>query len=159
MDRSIFAAAVLAVCAWLCGAASAQEQAQAPAAQQQALTPEQQAEIAAADANTALIATRGQWLSGPEAGYPDEERALGHQGRAEVGGWLGLDGRLRSATISTSSRSPALDASALAAVTAGEYRPAKDASGAPIATMVTVPWTFYSFTSSEGVGAAMYTCR
>ena len=157
MDRSIFAIAVFAACASLCSDASAQEQ--TPAAAQQALTPEQQAEIAAAEANTALIATRGAWISGPEAIYPDAERALGHHGRAEVRGLLGLDGRLRYAAISRSSRSPGLDASALAAATAGQYRPATDASGAPIATMITVPWTFYSFTSSEGVGAAMYTCR
>jgi hypothetical protein len=52
-----------------------------------------------------------------------------------------------------------LDANALAAAIAAAYRPAEDASGNPIAIMTTVPMEFYSYTSSEGVGAAMYTCR
>ncbi len=121
-------------------------------------TIEQQAEIAAAEANASLIATPGAWLRGDEPVYPDAERALGHHGRVDVRGLLGVDGRLRYATIVGSSRSPGLDAVALASALADQYTPAKDASGNPIPVMFTTARAFYSFTSSEGVGAAMYTC-
>jgi TonB family protein len=149
MRRSLVLSAVFAASIAFCGVSSAQEETP--------LTHEQQAEIAAAEANTP--ATPGAWQSGAEAVYPDEERALGHHGRAEVRGLLGVDGRLRYATISRSSRAPVLDRSALDAALAAEYRPAKDASGNPIASVITVPMLFESYTSSEGVGAALYTCR
>lgn len=157
MHRSlslVFAAACLVFSA----PALAQEVAPPSAAQEQALTPEQQAEIAAAEANTPLIATQPEWLSGPDAAYPEEERALGHHGTVEVRGLLGVDGRLRYATVSRSSRAPALDAVALAAITSSEYRPARDANGNTIPTMLATVRMFESYTSSEGVGAAMYTC-
>lgn len=156
MRTSVLSAALLGACLALSGGAAAQDT--APPATQ-TLTAEQQAEIAAAEANVALIATRPRWASGPDAGYPEEERALGHHGRVEVRGLLGLDGRVRYATVSRSSRAPVLDQLALETVLASEYQPAKDASGNPIPIMFDAPVTFYSFTSSEGVGAAMYTCR
>lgn len=127
-------------------------------AQEPTLTPEQQAEIAAAEANTPLIVTRATLVSGPEAVYPAEERALGRHGRVEVRGLVGVDGRVRYAAVSRSSRAPALDAIALASVEGSLYQPAKDASGNPIPTMFTAARFFESYTSSEGVGAAMYTC-
>lgn len=152
MRRTILSSVIAAASFAFCATASAQE---APPSQ---FTPEQQAEIAAAEANGALVTNPGRWLSGAEAVYLDEERALGHHGRADVRGVLGLDGRLRYATIVRSTRAPVLDERALEAALAAEYRPAQDASGNPIVAMVTVPMSFYSFTSSEGVGAAMYTC-
>jgi TonB family protein len=156
MRPLILSALAIVMAGGVC-AASAQEQPPL-ATQVQTFTPEQQAEIAAAEANTALIATRGAWLNGADPVYPDEERALGHHGRAEVRGLLGVDGRLRYATVSRSSRAPVLDQNALVAATAAEYRPARDASGNPIAVMIAVPIWFESYTSREGVGAAMYTC-
>lgn len=155
MHRSLITSAVL-VCAALVSSAFAQETAPAPVAQ--TLTAEQQAEISAAEANTSLITTRAEWVSGPEAEYPDAERALGHHGRVEVRGLLGIDGRVRYATLSQSSRAPALDAIALASVEGSVYQPAKDANGNPIPTMLTTNRFFENYTSSEGVGAAMYTC-
>lgn len=152
MRASIFSALLGGACLLLSGAASAQDGSQA-------LSAEQQAEVAAAESNVALIATRPQWVSGPDPEYPEEERALGHHGRVEVRGVLGVDGRLRYTSISRSSRAPVLDQLALETVLASEYRPAKDASGNPIPVIFDAPVTFYSFTSSEGVGAAMYTCR
>lgn len=153
---------VLAALAAMLGVARAQTEGAPPpptAAQEQALTPEQQAEFAEGEANRARIATRPHWVSDNEAEYPESERALGHHGQAVVRGLLGVDGRLRYATIETSSFAPVLDQSALAAASAATFEPAKDASGAPIPVVMTVPVGFYSYTSSEGVGAAMYTCR
>lgn len=80
---------------------------------QQALTAEQQAEIAAAEVNREHIATRARWVDGPEANYPESERALGHHGTVMVRGLLGVDGRLRFVSIERSSRAPILDQSAL----------------------------------------------
>ena len=155
MRRSLIMSAML-MCAAIASSALAQEATPPPVAL--ALTAEQQAEITAAEANTALIATRAEWASGPEAEYPDAERALGHNGRVEVRGLLGVDGRVRYASVSQSSRAPALDAIALASVEASVYQPAKDASGNPIPTMLTTNRFFENYTSSEGVSAAIYTC-
>jgi TonB family protein len=158
MHPGILACAAVAACMTMWGFAWAQEPTP-QTAQQQTLGPAEQAEIAAAEANNSRIAKRPQWISGPDAEYPDSERALGHHGKVEVRALLGTDGRLRHATIATSSRALVLDANALAAAVAATYRPAEDASGNPIAIMTTVPMEFYSYTSSEGVGAALYTCR
>lgn len=151
--RSFLSSVIVAACLVLTGQALAQDQ--LPAAE---LTPEQQAEVTAAAANVALIVTPGAYLSGEETAYPDEERALGHHGRVEITGVLGADGRLRYAAVSRSSRAPALDAIGLASALADQYAPARDAAGNAIPVTFTTSRSFYSFTSSEGVGAAMYTC-
>ncbi|MEQ1808696.1 MAG: TonB family protein [Terricaulis sp.] len=151
--HSFLSSALFALCLTLAGQAAAQEQ--SPPVE---LTTEQQAEVAAAAANVALIATQGAYQNGAEPAYPDEERALGHHGRVEITGVLGADGRLRYAIVSRSSRAPALDAIGLASAIADQYTPALDAAGNAIPVTFTTSRSFYSFTSSQGVGAAMYTC-
>ncbi|MBI3437800.1 MAG: energy transducer TonB [Proteobacteria bacterium] len=145
----------------LSGAVAAQQSAPPPVAtdQQQTLSPAQQAEIAAGEANRERIVTRPRWIDGLALDYPDAERALGHHGEVRVRGLIGVDGRLRYATIEASSRAAALDQSALAYISAATFDPAKDANGASISITTTVPVGFYSYTSNQGVGAAMYTCR
>jgi TonB family protein len=123
------------------------------------LSPAEQAEIAAAEANQADIATRPRWAEGPEVDYPEAERALGHHGAVRVRGLLGTDGRMRHAVVETSSRAPVLDANALAWVNASRFEPARNAAGEALPVMITVPVAFDSYRSSEGVGAAMYTCQ
>lgn len=151
--RAFLVSALAAVCLVLVDGAAAQESSAPPE-----FTAEQQAEIAAAAANVPLIATQGAYQSGEEPAYPDVERALGHHGRVGITGVLGADGRLRYATVSRSSRAPALDAIGLASAVADQYTPARDAAGNAIPVAFTTSRSFYSFTSSEGVGAAMYTC-
>lgn len=147
---------LLACALLLCAPATAyaQEQAAPPA-----LSAEATAEIEAGEANRARIATAPRMQDSPEWTYPEAERAQGHHGRVVVRGLLGVDGRLRHATVSESSRAPVLDQAALDWAVASTFTPALDAEGAPIAVMISVPTEFYSFTSREGVGAAMYTCR
>ena len=145
------------VCAALYAIAVAQDGvAQAP--QATAVAPNSATDIAAAEANRTLMVRRPEWISGPDPDFPDSEKALGHNGDIIVRGLLGTDGHLRYASIETSSRAPALDASALAAATAASYRPAEDANHQPIAVMLSAPMKFYAYRSREGVGAARYTC-
>ncbi|MFT3726212.1 MAG: TonB family protein [Terricaulis sp.] len=146
-----FAALVL-----LATAASAQQNASGPPAP--ALAPEQQAEWSAAEANQTRISARPHWISGAFE-YPDTERALGHHGAVVIRGLVGVDGKMHYATVQTSSRAPALDDNALAFANASVFEPAEDASGAAIAAIASLPVEYYSYTSNEGVGAAMYTCR
>lgn len=150
----------LAAFVWLCGSAMAQEQGAAtPALQPSPIDQVASTEIAAAEANRALISRRPEWLSGPRAEFPDSEKALGHNGDVVVRGLLGVDGRLRHATISVSSGAPALDANALAAANLSVFQPAEDVDRRAIPVMMSMPFKFYAYRSSDpGGGAAQYTC-
>ena len=80
----------------------------------------------------------------PLPAYPIKEKRAGHDGMVRIAVKISNDGSVASARIAGSSGFPKLDQSALDAVKAGKFFPAKDASGQPIASEVIVPITFDS---------------
>lgn len=153
MKQLILACALFA----LAGAAFAQET--HTEAQPEAISSELQAEIAVAEANGPLTEAAPRRISAPDYVYPDEERAQGHHGRVVVRALIAADGTVRHASVTESSRAPMLDQLALERALASRFEPARDASGAVIPVIAQLSTEYYSFTSSVGVGAAMYTCR
>ncbi len=145
------AAAILFLC-MMTGQAAAQESTAAS-------DDRAQAEIAAAKANNPLMKTQPEWLSGPDTDFPESEKALGHNGGVFVQGVLGVDGRLTHLSVGDSSGAPALDASALKAASGEVFRPARNASGEPIAVYFGEWFRFDNYRSTKGVGAAKYVCR
>ena len=94
------------------------------------------------------------------AAYPDAERLAGHFGKVVVAGKVGRDGRLIEPVVKLSSRAPGLDAVALAAATASEFRPYKDGAGNFIAELVEAPFSFDSIHSpGKGGGILRYRCE
>lgn len=146
--------AALAALAMAATAAAQTSDAPAPAAQEAP----RDAEWEAAKANQALMRSRPQWASGPQAEFPASEKALGHNGGVTVRGILGVDGKFTRAEVAAGSGAPALDAFALAAAALQTYRPAKNEAGEPIAVIFQSTFRFDNYRSSEGVGAARYMC-
>jgi TonB family protein len=94
-----------------------------------------------------------------EAPYPDAERSAGHFGKVTIAGKIGPDGRLVEPVVKLSSRAPGLDAAALEAAKASEFRPYKDGAGTFIAALVEVPFNFDSIhTPGKGGGILRYHC-
>jgi TonB family protein len=153
-------AATIALSALLAAgsAAFAQAPATAPAPPAAPLTPEAQA-VADAKPNVAKVKTRPKWLSGPAVDLPEAEKALGHHGKVVVTGVLGVDGKIRYATVTQSSGAPNLDALALEATLASVFEPAKDAEGAVLAIPISIPTEFYNYKSDKpGGGMVRYRC-
>lgn len=73
--------------------------------------------------------------------YPESARRKGQQGTAHVRLSVNSAGRVTGATISTSSGTPALDASALKAAKRWKFTPARS-GGTPVATTLVVPISF-----------------
>lgn len=119
-------------------------------------------EAAAAEAlsNLSKVKTKAKWISGGEVALPEAERLAGHHGKVLVSGVLGVDGRLRYATLESGSGSPVLDRIAVAATLTALFEPAKDADGNPLAVPITIPQEFYAYKSSEpGGGLVRYSCK
>jgi TonB family protein len=123
------------------------------------LSPAEQAEIDAANANTRQMRTAPRWKSGTASGLPDAEKALGHHGKVTVKGLVGNDGKMRFAVVETSSQSPSLDALALSDANGATFAPAISTAGLPIPVMISMPFEYFSFYSASGFGAAEYTCQ
>jgi TonB family protein len=95
-----------------------------------------------------------------DAAYPDAERLAGHFGKVIVAGKIGPDGRLTEPVVKQSSRAPGLDAAALEAAKASEFRPYKDEAGNFIAAPVEAPFNFDSIHSpGKGGGILRYHCQ
>jgi TonB family protein len=89
------------------------------------------------------------------APYPEGERAAGRHGKVVVGGLVGRDGKLIDPQVTLSSKSPGLDAAALAAARATDFR--RDAVTAAVPTVIT--YEFVSFRSpGQSGGVLRYAC-
>ena len=117
-------------------------------------------EIAAAQANRALVKVRPEMKVSPTPEFPESERALGHHGLVKLWGILGVDGRLRHVRVTRSSGAPVLDEAAVKATEASVFSPAKAADGVPIAIPIVTHQEFYSYKSTDpGGGMVKYGCR
>ena len=110
-----------------------------------------------AKANVASVKQRPTLLDGPGAKTPESEKALGHHGPVVIEGILSIDGRLTEARVEVSSKAPVLDDVALAAANATTFTPARDANGAPIAIVISVPFSLVGYKSETG-GVFEYKC-
>lgn len=100
-----------------------------------------------------------RYIMRTEPAYPEEERLAGHFGKVVIGGKIGPDGRLVDPVVKVSSRAPGLDAAAMAAAAASEFRPFRDGGGAPISVPVEIPFSFDSYHSpGQGGGILRYRC-
>lgn len=89
------------------------------------------------------------------APYPDAERAAGRHGKVVISGLVGADGKLIDPQVMLSSKAPGLDAAALAAARATEFRP--DPATATVPTQIA--YEFVSYRSpGQGGGVLRYTC-
>lgn len=77
--------------------------------------------------------------------YPDAAVKAGEQGYVTVSFSIGLDGRMADCTVVRSSGYPRLDAIPCKVLTKrARFTPAKDATGAPMATRGTTSMSFYT---------------
>lgn len=80
----------------------------------------------------------GDWF--PQDSYPAAAKRAGAQGRVTVRLGVGTDGRVTSCQVTASSGNGDLDSTTCRlAQRNGRYTPAKDPSGTPIETTVTIP--------------------
>ena len=115
--------------------------------------------MAAARGNVARVKTRVAFKSGPEAEFAEAARASGEFGKVTVVGIIGPDGRFSELSVAESSRSPQLDASALAAAAETVFEPARDEAGVPLAVRGRMPFEFTNAKSpGKGGGALRYKC-
>lgn len=99
------------------------------------------------------------YVSRVEPEFGDAARAAGEHGKVMVEGKIDADGQLVDAVVATSSRSPTLDAAALAAAKASRFRPYRDGAGQPIAIPVRLPFAFDNYhTPGPGGGILRYRC-
>lgn len=108
-------------------------------------------------ANKAKVVTRPDFINGPPADLPASEKALGHHGLVVIEGVVGSDGRMHAASVKTSSGVPTLDAIALAAAQGSTFTPAKDAAGAALPVLISMPFEFAAYRSATG-GIYQYKC-
>ena len=131
--------------------------AQLPATQEP--KPEESPAMVAARENVARVKTPAAFKAGPKAEFPETARAAGEFGKVTVVGIIGADGRFRDLSVAESSRSPELDASALAAAAETIFEPARDERGEPLAVRAAMPFEFTNAKSpGKGGGALRYKC-
>ena len=111
-----------------------------------------------ATANRAKVKVAPVFVDGPRAELPEAEKALGHHGTVFVEGIIGVDGRMTEVRIKRTSNAPALDRIALDAALASTFTPAKDADGAPLSIIVTMPFDLVAYKAAAGMGIMQYTC-
>lgn len=122
--------------------------------------PVEQAETAAAKSNLARVKVKPKWVSGADPEYPEAEQLAGHFGEVVISGVLGVDGRMHFARVASSSDAPVLDALALEAVKTAVFEPARDADGAAIPIVISIPQEFYGYKSAgKGGGILRYSCK
>lgn len=110
-----------------------------------------------AQANRARMKAPPTFIDGPHAVLPDAEKAQGHHGQVVIDGVIAPDGRMHAARVKTSSELPTLDAIALAAAEHSRFAPAKDAAGAPLAVLISMPFDLVAYKSAKG-GVFEYRC-
>lgn len=99
------------------------------------------------------------YVSRVDPEFSDAARAAGEHGKVVIAGKIGADGQLFDAVVATSSRSPTLDAAALAAAQASRLRPYRDNAGQPLAVPVNLSFAFDNYhTPGPGGGILRYRC-
>jgi TonB family protein len=105
------------------------------------------------------LKVKPRFLSGDEAEFPADAKALGHHGTVMIGFEIDSSGTVTSSYVKHSSGSALLDASALATSKTARFSPAIDASGTPMSLKFQAPYKFYQSKSSEpGGGFVLYRC-
>lgn len=84
---------------------------------------------------------RPDYLNNPHPSYPDESRTQHEQGRVMLRVHIGTDGRTTEVVLKQSSGFARLDASAMAAVRAWRFLPARQGE-TPVASWVVIPIDF-----------------
>lgn len=111
------------------------------------------------EARRAEEARLPKFISGPDAPYPETEKALGHHGRVTIVAMLGVDGKLIDPVIAESSGAPVLDQIALEAARGALFSPAKDEAGNAVERRIRIPYDFTRYRSIEpGGGLVQYGC-
>lgn len=87
-------------------------------------------------------AVKPKFIAGPNPGLQPDARALGHHGVVIARATIAIDGSLKNIQIEQSSKSPILDAAALAVLPQWRLSPAKDANGNMIEVTATFPFSF-----------------
>lgn len=109
--------------------------------------------------NHVLVKVKPRFVSGSEAEFPPEAKALGHHGTVMIGFEVDATGAALNAYVKRSSGSDLLDASALATAKAARFSPALDANSTAIPLKFQAPYDFYQSRSSEpGGGFVHYRC-
>src|SRR4030095_3888168 len=116
------------------------------------------AAMAEAISNRSRARTAPSFINEPEYVRPEAARSAGEFGEVVLSGIVGEDGRLHEARIAVSSRSPAIDAVALASVPAILFEPARDDDGGPLSIPASLSLE-YSHVGFHGPrGLASYRC-
>ncbi len=80
--------------------------------------------------------------TGAVPAFPDDAKALGHNGKVIARVTVNADGTLADIHIAESSRSPLLDVSVLAALATWRYAPVKNLVGQPDSLQIRLPFEF-----------------
>lgn len=123
-----------------------------------ATSEEQSAAMASAIANRSQIKTRPTLIKQPKWLRPDAAKEAGEFGTVMLSGIVGEDGRFSEAKVSTSSRSPTLDAAALASVPAILFEPARDADGRAMSVLAKLEVEYLQTNFHGADGLARYQC-
>ena len=86
--------------------------------------------ILAVGAEPVLAQTKARLISGSQPALPKAASDIGAQGIVKISGVIGVDGKVRDAKIAKSTGSDVLDQTALDAVAALVFEPARDKDGA-----------------------------
>ncbi|MGB3341504.1 MAG: TonB family protein [bacterium] len=87
------------------------------------------------------VVTRATPVKQVQPRYPDAAKAVGAVGRIVVRVVVGIDGKVKSATVLSSFGNPACEAEALAAAKKWEFKPATN-DGVPFEQKISIPFSF-----------------
>lgn len=127
----------------------------APAADPPAASPA----MIVARTNLSRIKTKPVFQSSPDPDSPPEARTSGEHGKVVIAGIIGADGHFTEPTVAVSSRSPLLDATALAAAAEARFKPALDAAGLALSVPQRISFKFdNAWSAGKGGGLPAYRC-
>jgi TonB family protein len=102
------------------------------------------------------LARAAEIITATDVPIPAEAKAQGHYGAVKVTGVINESGSVVDLAVSQSSRSPILDAAALAGVSKWKFTPALDAEGRPVSKKLR---TEVEFDPLDMADFPSYTCR
>lgn len=119
---------------------------------------DEDARIAAAQANIKLVKTPVALVNQPVARLPAEAKSAGAHGTVVVRGLIGPDGRFADLRVIKSGRSTILDQFALQHAAAIQFSPARDAEGNALTILARMEIELEGAIHSGGGTMATYTC-
>jgi TonB family protein len=114
--------------------------------------------MAAAVANKARAKTAPSFIRQPDYIRPETAKSSGEFGEVVLSGIIQKDGKFAEPRVKVSSRSPLIDAAALASVDAMLFEPARDADGNALSIPANLPLEYSQVAFHGPAGLTQYRC-